>query len=1241
MPKPVARYRRETPVQRFNRQMGGRAHMTARGPGPALSANPTSIVREMVHQGSPIVPSRVTRAYQRSLGVPTSGGSWSSSAGQRTAWQNTYDQLVNNYTQANNAQNAINITNQENEDKANDRPWWGDLLNATGIPGIIHDASGGPADFGRSLLGRAGDLLGRPIHTITGGLSALATQTDHQGFNIGDLMHSGAALAAGAFGGLEGKSHVGGGQVLEQFKNNPEFSLGAPLRAYQAANPGGYANFARLAGFGLEMGLDPLNWAGPGAPEILRETGEVATRDAADNVLRQIAGREAAATASNLPIAAHIDPNTLIHDVEEAVMDQWGRSVVDVTGGGAPGVRRFNDTLWPDVAASTGREAASRSLNSGLNDFVDVLLDEVNHGPGTYQMPDSLAVQLASHNSDIEQFGRELEQKLIRDGKLPVGASSDDILSLFRTGDIDRKYIQEIYDNVVSKYESHLDELHTSLRQATTNPTYRTLGIKIGGVDLPVRAIGRAFDYVGTRTAKFLPEIGNHLFEGTFPGRLSNLFTTARATAFRPLEEIHTELRNLMEGLSADGATRLSERFTEEEDKLLQYYLYNAGKKSGNAKIDNMVSMLRDRYTGIFDEARKFGIRPNNSAHQGDFVWMQLKGGTSAERQAFNDARSAAYKDGRVAGAGAFDEAGARNYGPKGTNLKPVDTASENLMLAYKAHQRDMANSLFLTDLVENYGVHSRTVMSDRAAQAAGLKLVNPERLNENFTRMLEDKGGAFYIPQSMSEVADKFKQITSWNTSEYDGLARAYTSVINKMKVLMTLPYPGFHIKNFMGDVAMGLLDGVGPREYGSVMSKWVARQAGKNPMFKIVEGWDMPFDELFEKFERNSAGGFFTSEGGMTRTASAGNVLQRFGTGTYDAARRASDTREAIPRFVHFQAAYKEEARALWERGVRDITKIDEQATRAAVWRVNYYKFDYNALMPFEQKMKALAFPFYTYMRKATPTLMMQMYNNPKYFSLLNRYMQYNDGSAADKFNRMNTPSWIRALGAGILTDGPDPTALTTDILPYGSLQLVNDALNPRELLRQGLSNLNPIAQFPIEAVTKQDLYTGQPMNDNLMDQVTNNIPLLSDINQEVVHVPGMAQPQGSTLMDDIHNGDIWNINRLNNRLTGLGLPFHQISQQQQLQQFNENKDQAIDNPITQFNRSQDRYTITPDENFQFTIGLRGGGPVAGPFRTVNDAISYAQSKLPGMGYQRPFVSPLQPPTQDDVNMMMGITR
>ena len=66
-----------------------------------------------------------------------------------------------------------------------------------------------------------------------------------------------------------------------------------------------------------------------------------------------------------------------------------------------------------------------------------------------------------------------------------------------------------------------------------------------------------------------------------------------------------------------------------------------------------------------------------------------------------------------------------------------------------------------------------------------------------------------------------------------------------------------------------------------------------------------------------------------------------------------------------------------------MRDLDEIERRATDAALWRMNYYKFDYSALMPWEQGMKSLAFPFYTYMRKAAPTLIEQLYTNPRYFA------------------------------------------------------------------------------------------------------------------------------------------------------------------------------------------------------------------------------------------------------------------
>ena len=66
----------------------------------------------------------------------------------------------------------------------------------------------------------------------------------------------------------------------------------------------------------------------------------------------------------------------------------------------------------------------------------------------------------------------------------------------------------------------------------------------------------------------------------------------------------------------------------------------------------------------------------------------------------------------------------------------------------------------------------------------------------------------------------------------------RSFNKIINQFKLWTTLPYPGFHVRNFMGDTAMGLLDGVPPSRYLSVMKKYAASRAGRAANFEILPG-------------------------------------------------------------------------------------------------------------------------------------------------------------------------------------------------------------------------------------------------------------------------------------------------------------------------------------------------------------------------------------------------------------------
>jgi hypothetical protein len=477
------------------------------------------------------------------------------------------------------------------------------------------------------------------------------------------------------------------------------------------------------------------------------------------------------------------------------------------------------------------------------------------------------------------------------------------------------------------------------------------------------------------------------------------------------------------------------------------------------------------------------------------------------------------------------------------------------------------------------------------------------------------------YVPKEMGELAEKFEAMSNWSPAEWGRLGRTWANVIKNMKMMLTLPNTGTHMRNFIGDVFMGLLDDVNPNAYYDMMKIWLANKAGKvGATLHIIKGnpaLDLTFSDLKRLYKENVDAGFFRTDVGTYASATAGNIPRNMGRRIVSTATGLADDRELIGRYTHFYAAYQDEAQALWNRGMRDTARIQQRAIDAAMWRVNGYKFDYSALMPWEQSLKTAVFPFYTYLRKAIPTIMENMYMNPHYFATLNRFMEYNDGSAADTFNNDNIPKWIRDIGFGLMGNESDPWAITADVLPMGALDIMGSQ-GASEFSGNIIQNMNPMLQMIPELASGRDALTGQPINTDLLPYLANNAPLIGEIADEFTN-PGNQS---------------WAERLLTDRLIGAGISARHITPEQQLYQQNQNRDEAIDIPLRNFNQSQDTYYIAVTENFTYRITNKYTGETVGEYRTPTAAIG-AANRLPAAGNNRPFVSPYEQPTVADAQL------
>ena len=110
------------------------------------------------------------------------------------------------------------------------------------------------------------------------------------------------------------------------------------------------------------------------------------------------------------------------------------------------------------------------------------------------------------------------------------------------------------------------------------------------------------------------------------------------------------------------------------------------------------------------------------------------------------------------------------------------------------------------------------------------------------------------------------------------------------------------------------------------------------------------------------------------------------------------------------------------------------------------------------------------------------------------------------------------------------------------------------------------------------------------------------------------------------------------LSDSLLGAGLPIRRVSTQQQMQQQQDNRDQAIDNPLKEFNYGQDAYFISTTENFTYRVTNKMTGEVIGEFATPTAAINAAQ-RLPGANYQHGYVDPYHVPTDADARTYLNL--
>ena len=1220
----------ESNVDRYNRLLGNRT-------GRPISSASDSITeasswtggrsgREAVARGNPDSTFNEIRSATIGRGTASRGrGSIDNS------WTNNVNRLISDYTQAAAEQESLNRINQEQEQEAEeDRPWWQDITRAIGFSNPFSQDGG----FQQSILGRALDLISRPAYGLAEGLNRVAGQNH--------LESTAGSFLSGVFSGVTGEDKTGFGQVYETYKNNEGNFGSGVLQDFEEAHPLLEQRMAQGLGFAGELFLDPLNHFIPARFRVLDESGAVANIDnmrqtvinAADNIARDTQSNLGAPALHGLPqtVAGRqinapwtVNGQRVMDNINQSVADAYDNSVLNIGGGGSRRTR-LHPRVFRETAASNAAQTLKSELSGPLVRAVEWFRNPVQKAGPFTRRRFHMAMQ---GNPDFDEFVRELASRMEAAQIIPPGSSLDEFydLIILKNPNLQKsKLWDEVLGEMTARYDGEVGLFRDELAANFDNISYPTIGVRVGGKQIPMKTLGRAYRRVGRKFEGRGP-FASHMFDRLsigqrLPDRISLFSTRARSgkiTGIPTLEEFNKTLRDF------------GRKYGEGKFHSAQDFLDRGINVVTDPEIQDIIDFIRTKQDEIFRHEVAWGVR-DVTDHADDYNFLFNKGGSRADREAFKAGRKASFKDGNIRGAGEWDITKAKEMG-----LKPVEHSLENLFRRFEKMQRDITKQAFLKDLLDNYSFMSRVLDPDVATRLKVTRVPESD-LPLAMRTAAQQAGEAVYLPKSMYTGAGRagsttgvngffedFADMLSWSPNDGGRFTRNFSKVINQIKYLQTVPNLGFHMRNMMGDIAMGLMDDVNPADYTRIIKKYLAHKAGRNPVFNIA-GRSYSWDEMVDLFHKNADSGFFQVDTGTYNSLTAGSIPKDLGRNFANNLRKASDIREEMGRFVHFVTAYTDEAEALFKKGGKSADEIARLAEDAALWRVNQYKFDYGALTPFEKQLKTTFFPFMTYVRKAAPLLLEQMFSNPQFLSMAGRFMEYNDGSGADAFNALNIPQYIKDMGFGLLTDEEEPWYMSSDMMNLGALNLLTKR-NPESFFRGVLSQLNPLMAAPIELGTGRDLYFNRPLNMSWQDYVGSNIPMAGDIQSEFgLDIPGVPGNVGREAFT----------NPATARISGLGLPIRKISERQQEQQHNTNVDRSIEAPLRAFNNGQDMYWIDTEVNAQGTLDYvltnRQSGVKIATAATPSEIIAIAQQQ-PQSDYQEPYVSPLRPPSFSDV--------
>jgi hypothetical protein len=423
----------------------------------------------------------------------------------------------------------------------------------------------------------------------------------------------------------------------------------------------------------------------------------------------------------------------------------------------------------------------------------------------------------------------------------------------------------------------------------------------------------------------------------------------------------------------------------------------------------------------------------------------------------------------------------------QGKGVRPETNAFNNVLARQMKANHDIAPISFIRQINEKFGI--KGILSKHEMEDRGLIEIT-KKSNEMPKSVLDamKPGERLYVTRDTADIVRRYRDFANVSSKEHGELLHAVDYVTSKFKRSSTLYYPSFHVRNFIGDMYMGAIDGVTINDYIKIFNKWKNKASSEI----TVGGVKKPFHEMVELYEKNlGSSGHFIQEIGK------GRPTKRISGAIGDWAEK----REDFGRFAHFVHAMDEEVKGQLKSGLSP-QKAWDKAVDAASFRVNKYKFDYSALTQLEQKYIKRIIPFYTYPRKAISTLAEAAVISPRIpattAGLINEWGKYAEKNNTE-FNPIGMPGWMRDSPVVPFSGGANPLGLDVgSMLPFQGAT---------DWMQNPLSNVNPLIRSVPELTYGSNAFTHEDVK-NPLDVILQNFRPLSEQKRLTKGAPGIVK-------------------------------------------------------------------------------------------------------------------------------------